>query len=156
MLDVGPDDEILEIGCGAGVAVSLICERLDRGRITAIDRSPQAVDRAARRNAPHIAAGKARVSCLDLADAGQLGHQYDKIFAVNVNLFWTRGIDVELDVVKSLMRPRARLCLCYETPSGATATRAARAVTAALADRGFTATTTGRSPSLVCVHGSLP
>jgi hypothetical protein len=34
MLDLAPDDRLLEIGCGAGRAVSLICARLDTGTIT--------------------------------------------------------------------------------------------------------------------------
>jgi cyclopropane fatty-acyl-phospholipid synthase-like methyltransferase len=39
MLAVQPDDHLLGIGCGHGVAVSLVCEQLDTGTITAIDRS---------------------------------------------------------------------------------------------------------------------
>jgi hypothetical protein len=38
-LDPAPSDRLLEIGCGPGVAVSLICETLSTGTITAIDRS---------------------------------------------------------------------------------------------------------------------
>ena len=53
-LGVGPDDHLLEIGCGPGVAVALICERLVSGRIVAIDRSATAISRATRRNAEHI------------------------------------------------------------------------------------------------------
>jgi Methyltransferase domain len=50
ILDVGPDDRILEVGCGHGVAVSLVCEHLDRGRITAVDRSPKMIEMARTRN----------------------------------------------------------------------------------------------------------
>jgi len=49
-LDVKSTDRLLEIGCGHGVAVSLVCERLDGGRVMAIDRAPKMMAMAKRRN----------------------------------------------------------------------------------------------------------
>jgi len=53
-LAVQPADRLLEIGCGHGVAVSLVCERLDGASIVAIDRSPTMIELATRRNAIHV------------------------------------------------------------------------------------------------------
>jgi SAM-dependent methyltransferase len=161
LLDISPTDEILEIGPGPGVSVSLICGQLATGRITAIDRSAIAIQRATKRNADHVAAGKAVFHQLDLADVDLVrraltGQHFDKVFAVNINLFWVRPADAELQLIKDLLRPGGVLRLVYETPSDEQTSGVAKAVTAALANRGFaTAVTTASSPSLLCITGTL-
>src|SRR3982750_1859500 len=57
-LEVRPADGLLEVGCGHGVAISLVCERLTMGTITAIDRSPKMIEMATRRNREHVDAGR--------------------------------------------------------------------------------------------------
>jgi cyclopropane fatty-acyl-phospholipid synthase-like methyltransferase len=86
-LDVGPDDRVLEIGCGHGVAASLICERLEGGRLVAIDRSAKMIAAAARRNGEHVATGRAEflVAALEDVDLGE--RRFDKVLAVRVGLF---------------------------------------------------------------------
>jgi SAM-dependent methyltransferase len=161
LLDISPTDEILEIGPGPGVSVSLICGQLATGRITAIDRSATAIQRATKRNADHVAAGKAVFHQLDLADVELVrraltGKHFDKVFAVNINLFWVRPADAELQLIKDLLRPGGVLRLVYETPSDEQTSGVAKAVTAALANRGFATTvTTASSPSLLCITGTL-
>src|SRR3954469_23846953 len=87
-LALDPTDRVLEVGCGQGVAVSLVCERLTSGQITAIDRSPKMIEMATRRNREHIARGRAVLATSALEKA-QLGHQrFDKVFAFNVAPFW--------------------------------------------------------------------
>jgi SAM-dependent methyltransferase len=87
-LSVGPADRVLEVGCGQGVAVSLVCERLVTGTITAIDRSPRMIELARRRNREHVAAGRAALApvALEQADLGK--RRFDKVFAFNVAPFW--------------------------------------------------------------------
>ena len=112
-----PEDELLEIGCGPGIAVQLVAERLRGGRITALDRSAAALARTARRNAAHIASGKVVPMLGELADAGLERGRFDRIFAVNVNLFWT-GATTEPDVVRRALAPGGTLQLFYEPPAG--------------------------------------
>ena len=87
-LQVRPTDRLLEVGCGHGVAVSLVCERLTTGTITAIDRSPKMIEMATRRNRGHVDAGRAtlRAVALEQADLGE--RHFDTIFAFNVAPFW--------------------------------------------------------------------
>jgi SAM-dependent methyltransferase len=113
-----PDDQLLEIGCGPGIAVSLVCDHLAGGRIVAVDRSPTAIARAARRNAGHVAAGRAvlRTAALESlhpADLLEGREGFDKVFAMNVNLFWVRSPARELDLVKAVLKPGGALLLFY-------------------------------------------
>jgi cyclopropane fatty-acyl-phospholipid synthase-like methyltransferase len=115
-LKIAGDERLLEIGCGRGVAVSLICPLLTSGTITAIDRSAIAIDAALLRNEDHVAAGKVSFRHTALEDMTGPARSFDKIFAVNVNLFWldaTRG----LDAVTKLLAPGGTLFLFYEPPS---------------------------------------
>jgi SAM-dependent methyltransferase len=124
ILGPAPRDHLLEIGCGPGVAVSLVCEALTGGQILAIDRSPTAIARATRRNAGCIAAGTAvlRAAALESLQAADLLEDrrgFDKVFAMNVNLFWTRSPARELDLIRTVLKPGGSLFLFYGygTPS---------------------------------------
>ncbi len=86
-LRIRPDDRVLEIGCGHGVAATLVCDRLEGGRLIAIDRSPKMIEAASRRNAPYVEAGKAEflVASLEELELGE--RRFDKVFAIRVGLF---------------------------------------------------------------------
>jgi trans-aconitate methyltransferase len=82
VLDVAPYDRILEVVCGHGVAVSLVCERLGAGRITALDRSPKMIELAERRNRANAPKARFIAKSLEQADLGDA--TYDRMFAVHV------------------------------------------------------------------------
>ena len=120
-LSVGPENRLLEIGCGHGVAVSLVCERLDGGSIVAIDRSRKMVEAASRRNADHVAAGVASFQTATLLEADLGAAPFDKIFAINVGMFWRNRPVRELEVLRRHLAPAGRLLLFYESPPGSPA-----------------------------------
>jgi len=86
-LGIRPEDRVLEIGCGHGVAVGMVCERLESGRLTAVDRSTKMIEAAGRRNAEHVAAGKVEFLVADLEDLDLGDRRFDVVFAVRVGLF---------------------------------------------------------------------
>jgi cyclopropane fatty-acyl-phospholipid synthase-like methyltransferase len=153
-LAVRPDERLLEIGCGSGVAVALVAERLRDGTITAIDRSATAIAAATRRNTSAVEAGKVVLRRAALADLDTQGEPFDRIFAVNVNLFWTGPAAAELERIRALLKPGGRLFLFYELPDASRAHIVAERAGASLAAAGFAVDRVdGDGQSLVCIVG---
>jgi ubiquinone/menaquinone biosynthesis C-methylase UbiE len=114
-LDIGPDDRVLEIGCGHGVAATLVCERLDGGRLTAIDRSAKMISAAARRNAAYVEAGKAEFLLADLEDLDLGDRRFDVIFAVRVGIFH-REPERARALVEPWLAPGGRVRAFFDLP----------------------------------------
>jgi SAM-dependent methyltransferase len=112
VLDVGPNDRILEVGCGHGVAVSLVCDRLGGGRITAVDRSPKMIAAARKRNRDRGDTARFITASVEDADLGD--ETYDKAFAVHVAALNKPGRP--LDVVRERLVPGGRLYLFNQAP----------------------------------------
>jgi SAM-dependent methyltransferase len=83
-LDPQPSHRVLEVGCGAGVAVSLVCERLVDGYMVAIDRSPAMIRATERRNRAHVRAGRLRLETVALSDARFGDERFNRVLAVRV------------------------------------------------------------------------
>lgn len=83
-LDIQPGDRVLELGCGHGVAASLVCEQLTAGgQLVAIDRSPKMIEAAVARNADHVGAGRAVFICTTFEEADLEGQRFDKVFGIH-------------------------------------------------------------------------
>jgi ubiquinone/menaquinone biosynthesis C-methylase UbiE len=114
-LEIQPNDRVLEIGCGHGVAATLVCERLDGGFLTAVDRSAKMIEAASRRNAEHVAAGRAEflVAALEDLDLGE--RRFDKVFAVRVGLFH-RDPERARSLVKPWLAPGGEVRAFFDEP----------------------------------------
>ncbi|PZG84049.1 hypothetical protein C1I97_34295 [Streptomyces sp. NTH33] len=155
-LDVRPSDRLLEIGCGGGVAVALVCPLLTTGTITAVDRSATATSRAVRRNEDAVRNGRVRIATTaftesGLTAAGLSDRRFDKIFAINVNLFWTGPARAELALAADLLASGGALYAFYEPP-GDRLDELAEKVTGTFTAGGFSAEVI-RAASIVGIVG---
>jgi SAM-dependent methyltransferase len=113
-LELDPGDNVLEVGCGHGVAVSLVCERLGPGgRITAIDRSEKMIAAASRRNRLHVASGRAVLEAVALGDADFGDQRFDVVFAFNVAPFWLEPTEA-LAVVREHLAPSGAVYVFWD------------------------------------------
>ena len=110
------DESVLEIGCGHGVAVRLVLERLTSGRITALDRSQKMIDMVAASLPDALAEGRLRPrpEALEAADFG--GESFDAIFAVNLDFNLRLGTRPGF---RSAARQRQGSCLCRQIAGSA-------------------------------------
>jgi ubiquinone/menaquinone biosynthesis C-methylase UbiE len=114
-MKVRPDDRVLEIGCGHGIAASLICERLVKGRYTAIDRSQKMIDAAKRRNAQFVAEGKAEFLLGDMQTIDLGDRLFNKIFAQRVRLFHEQP-ELAHSLARRWLAPRGKIFVEYDEP----------------------------------------
>ncbi|MGN9774640.1 SAM-dependent methyltransferase [Micromonospora sp. H33] len=135
-LDLRPGHRVLEIGCGRGVAVGLLCA-VPQVQVVAVDRSAVALRAAAARNADQVAAGRVLLREGELATVDLGGERFDRILAVNVNLFWTGPATLELTRLAASLAPGGRLHLVYEPPDAARAADLSTRLVARLAAAGW-------------------
>jgi ubiquinone/menaquinone biosynthesis C-methylase UbiE len=135
MLDVRPAERLLEVGCGTGVAAALVCERLDGGSITAIDRSATMIEAAMEKNRAHVESGRAVFRRAELRDADFGEGAFDRAFASNVNVFWRKPAR-EIEIVRRVLAPGGTLHLFYQPPSAGMIGRMEEDLSRVLRDHG--------------------
>ncbi|GAA2722935.1 SAM-dependent methyltransferase [Cellulomonas aerilata] len=142
LVDPAPDARVLEVGCGPGVAMALLCDRLVDGHVTGLDRSATAIERAEKRLRRRLDDGTADLQHRDLTAFHGDGRPYDVVFAVDVNLFWTGPADAATARLRDLVAEDGRVHLLFRTPDGVDDDRPARLTAAALERAGFDTRTT--------------
>jgi trans-aconitate 2-methyltransferase len=105
-LELQGDETVLDAGCGSGRVTRLLLERLPRGRVIAVDASPEMVARAREELAPDARAD------VRLADLVQLrlkaGEQADAAFS-NATFHWVLDHDALFARLHAALRPGGRL-----------------------------------------------
>ena len=108
LVDPAPSERVLEVGCGHGVLVSLVADRLDSGVVVGIDRSATMIAAAGRRNRAAVEAGRVRLEAASLVDAELAGQAFEVVVSFDVRAFWTPPAP-EWDVVGRVLAPGGRV-----------------------------------------------
>lgn len=110
-----PGDQVLEIGCGHGVAASYIGQRLKSGYLVALDRSAKMIAAAKRRNRALLKAGRAEFVTCDFTRYDPGKRRFDKILAVRVRAFHDDPASSRR-LVERWLTARGRLLVVYDEP----------------------------------------
>lgn len=114
IVDPGPKDRILEIGCGTGILANLLAQKLESGWIHALDRSAPLVEKARKKNMRHLKNGRMTLHNTEFLNF-EHGEKFDKIVAFNVK-FFQRENKRESDKIKELLDPGGRLYVLFQAP----------------------------------------
>ena len=145
---------MLEIGCGPGAAAEVICAKLVKGKLMAIDRSESGVDRTKRRNAKYVEAGRLTVRQIDLATLRVPVKRLDKVFAFNVNLFWVRACADEVALLHERVSPGGGVYLFYEATHRDRVPRIVEGASSALTSGGFRVSLVeNKNPAVIGILG---
>lgn len=126
---------ILEVGCAGGALMARLCQRIGTGSVVGVDRSGGALARAARALAGPLAAGRARLVEGDIRQLDP-GGPFDRIVAVNFNLFW-RGPGDTLHRLARCLAAEGRLVLVLAQPGPGQQARAMAGAKAAVEAAGL-------------------
>lgn len=113
MLDIQPEDRVLEIGFGPGQAIQEATKLTPNGFVAGIDLSEVMVTQASQRNAAAIRSGHVLLqqgaeSPLPFEDS-----KFTKAFAVNSIQFWSNP-DAGLQEVKRVLKPGGRVAIIIQ------------------------------------------
>ena len=159
LLDIRPADRVLELGFGPGLGIRGAAERAHRGEVFGVDHSAVMLRQASKRNSAAISAGRVKLQLASVDALPDFPAQFDKIFGVNVHMFWSDAAAVIAELLV-LLQPGGTLALTFQPRKpGATDADTAQAgdkLTDLLVRGGFEQVRTEvlkLTPSAVCVLG---
>ena len=113
LMNIRPDDNVLEIGCGVGLGAAVLCLNLGKGKLIALDKSTAMLEKARQRNIIAVQSGKCKFVHTDFLSFDPKGARFDKVLCFNINFFWTKRASQEVKKIKSLLKKQGVLYIAY-------------------------------------------
>ncbi|WP_420968330.1 class I SAM-dependent methyltransferase [Bradyrhizobium sp. B120] len=117
LLEVEPDENVLEVGFGPGVVIQRLSKLVPAGRVAGIDASQEMVEQARARNEAAIQDGHVE---LRLGSAESLPFDedsFDRALAINSMQVWPDGA-AGLREIRRVMKQGGRIALGFTSYSG--------------------------------------
>ena len=114
LLNIQPDDQILELGFGAGRAIELVTAQASSGHVYGIDHSQDMVRTASRRNNKAIKTGHVTLYQGELAALPFPDNQFNKIFTIQTLYFWSDPAQVLSEIFR-VLKPGGILVITLST-----------------------------------------
>jgi ubiquinone/menaquinone biosynthesis C-methylase UbiE len=113
LLDIQPDDQVLEIGFGPGQAIEEVAKLTPNGFVAGIDLSEVMVAQATKRNAAAIDSGRVLLQQGAESPLPFEDNKFNKVFAVNSMQFWSNPI-AGLEDVRRVLKPGGRVVITIQ------------------------------------------
>jgi ubiquinone/menaquinone biosynthesis C-methylase UbiE len=113
LLNIGCQDDVLEIGCGGGKAIAYM-STLTQGSITAIDYSETMVRQATSRSRRLVSSGRVVVQRGDVANLEFDAEKFDVAVAIESFLFWPEPLRCLQELLR-VLKPGGRLGLVVDS-----------------------------------------
>ena len=113
MLNIQPDDQVLEIGFGPGQALQEVAKLAPNGFVAGIDLSDEMVAQASKRNAAAIRSGRVLLQQGSEAPLPFEDNKFNKAFAVNSMQFWSNPIE-GLQEVRRVLKPGGQVVITIQ------------------------------------------
>ena len=110
LLDIQPEQHVLEIGFGPGVSTQIVAEKASQGFVAGIDHSQTMTHAASQRNAQAIQSGRMELRQGDVASLPYPDESFDVALSLHSIYFWQNPLD-GLKEIRRVLRPNGTVAI---------------------------------------------
>ena len=115
LLEIQDTDRVLEVGCGAGLAIKLLLTQNAGCRVWGLDFSRLMLKKAQKNNREALAQGRVQLFAGDFSTHDFGAQKFNKIFLINVIYFW-ENLGPNLSKLHELLEPHGRVAIYMSSP----------------------------------------
>lgn len=113
-LEISDDSRVLDIGCGGGLAMSLLRQKFNGGVVAGVDYSPTAVEETTKFNESAVERGECTVTEGSVSELPFEGNHFDLVTAFETVYFWPK-LTQDFGELLRVLRPGGKFLIFNAT-----------------------------------------